>query len=418
MSKNNYNYSLGIKPSTLIRILVISKMLKSRQSHYLHLDLILMLLFFITVSLLAIYNAQQLGQYPDNNFVLKQLIYYSLGISVAIAIQFIDIEQLYKTSLYLYILGVLSLVILRFSPEAIAKPINGAKSWFNNKVPFISIQPSEFAKIFFVLFLAYIIYQHQKRFARQTIKSDLWLIVKLLLATVLPAFLIWKQPDLGTTIVFLFITTVLIVLSGVDWKIIAVLFTTGITVVVLAVLLIVNFPDFSKEVLKIEPHQINRVLTWFDPSSQDSNDRYHIDLSLLTVGSGQLTGKGMNSAQVQIPEAHTDFIFSIIGESFGFIGAAVVILVFFLFLYKLVTLGMKSNIFSPYASYVCYGFMALILIHTFQNIGMTIGLMPITGIPLLFISYGGSTIISTMIAYGIIYRIAVEQSKQEDFLFN
>src|SRR5690625_7498153 len=97
----------------------------------------------------------------------------------------------------------------------------------------------------------------------------------------------------------------------------------------------------------------------------------------------------MSSAQVQIPEAHTDFIFSIIGESFGFIGASVVILVFFLFLYKLVTLGMKSMLFSPFASYICYGFMALILIHTFQNIGMTIGLIPITGILLLFISYEG-----------------------------
>lgn len=393
------------------------QMLKGRQSHYLHLDLILMLLFFIVISSLAIYNAQQLEQYPDN-FVVKQLLYYAIGIGVAIVIQFVDIEQMYKTSLYLYLLGVLSLIVLHFSPVAIARPVNGAKSWFNNKVPFISIQPSEFAKVFFVLFLAYLIYRHHQKYTQQTIKSDLWLSAKLLLSTVVPAYLIWKQPDLGTTLVFLFITGVLIILSGVDWKIIAIMFVTGVVAVVGAVLLIVNFPDFSKEVLRIEPHQINRVLTWTDPSTQDSNDRYHIDLSLQTIGSGQLTGKGMKSAEVEIPEAHTDFIFSIIGESFGFLGSTVVILVFFLFLYRLVTLGMKVSSHNPYASYVCYGFMALILIHTFQNIGMTIGLMPITGIPLLFISYGGSTILSTMIAYGIIYRIAVEQSKQEDFLFN
>ncbi|HLS24230.1 MAG TPA: FtsW/RodA/SpoVE family cell cycle protein [Pseudogracilibacillus sp.] len=392
-------------------------MLKGRQSHYLHLDLILMLVFFILVSSLAIYNAQQLEQYPDN-FVVKQLIYYAIGIGVAISIQFVDLDQMYRTSFYLYLLGVVSLIILHFSPEAIARPVNGAKSWFNNKVPFISIQPSEFAKIFFVLYLAYLIYRHQKKYRQQTLRSDLILIGKMLLATVVPAFLIWKQPDLGTTLVFLFITAVLIVLSGVDWKIIAVMFTSGVVAVVGAVLLIVNFPDFSENVLRIEPHQIKRVTTWFDPSMQDSNDRYHIDLSLQTVGSGQITGKGMKSAQVQLPEAHTDFIFSIIGESFGFLGSTVVILVFFLFLYKLVTLGMKVASHNPFASYVCYGIMALILIHTFQNIGMTIGLMPITGIPLLFISYGGSTTLSTMIAYGIIYRIAVEQSKQEDFLFN
>lgn len=391
-------------------------MFKSRQSHYLHLDLILFLLFFIVISLLAINNAQQLGQYNDN-FVVKHLVFYMLGIMLAAAIQFVDLEQLYKTSFYLYILGVLSLVILHFSPESIAKPVNGAKSWFNN-LPFISIQPSEFTKLFLILFLAYLIYRHQQKYAQQTIASDLWLIAKIFGVTLIPAFFIWKQPDLGTTLVFLFIAGILIILSGVDWRLIAVILTTGIAAATAAVLLIVNFPDFAQNVLKIEPHQINRVLTWFDPSSQDSNDRYHLDLSLMTVGSGQLTGKGMNSAQVQIPEAHTDFIFAIIGESFGFVGGAVVILVFFLFLYRLVILGMKSAEFSPYASYICYGFFALILIHTFQNIGMTIGIVPITGIPLLFISYGGSTTLSTMMMFGIIYRIATEQSKQESFLFN
>lgn len=391
-------------------------MFKSRQSHYLHLDLILFLLFFIVISLLAINNAQQLGQYNDN-FVVKHLVFYMLGIMLAAAIQFVDLEQLYKTSFYLYILGVLSLVILHFSPESIAKPVNGAKSWFNN-LPFISIQPSEFTKLFLILFLAYLIFRHQQKYAQQTIASDLWLIAKIFGVTLIPAFFIWKQPDLGTTLVFLFIAGILIILSGVDWRLIAVILTTGIAAATAAVLLIVNFPDFAQNVLKIEPHQINRVLTWFDPSSQDSNDRYHLDLSLMTVGSGQLTGKGMNSAQVQIPEAHTDFIFAIIGESFGFVGGAVVILVFFLFLYRLVILGMKSAEFSPYASYICYGFFALILIHTFQNIGMTIGIVPITGIPLLFISYGGSTTLSTMMMFGIIYRIATEQSKQESFMFN
>lgn len=392
-------------------------MFKGRQSHYIQLDLIVILILFILISSLGIYNAQQLGQY-DDNFVVKQLIYYAIGIGVAILIQLVDLEQMYRSSFYLYLLGVVSLIVLHFSPTSIARPVNGAKSWFNNKVPFISIQPSEFAKIFLVLFLAYIIYKHQQKYTVQTIKSDLTLIGKMFLATIIPSLLIWKQPDLGTTLVFLFIMGVLIVLSGVDWKIIAVMFVSGLLAVIGAVLIIVNFTDFAQDVLKIEPHQIKRVLTWFDPSIQDSNDRYHIDLSLQTVGSGQLTGKGMNSAEVQIPEAHTDFIFSIIGESFGFIGSTFVVLLFFLFLYRLVTLGMKVASHNPFASYVCYGFMALILIHTFQNIGMTIGLMPITGIPLLFISYGGSTTLSTMIAFGIIYRIAVEQSEHDDFIFN
>src|SRR5690625_1602284 len=158
-------------------------------------------------------------------------------------------------------------------------------------------------------------------------------------------------------------------------------------------------------------------MTWFDPTQQVSDDTFQIDRSLQAVGSGKLTGKGMKSLQVHLPEAHTDFIFSVIGESFGFIGSALVVFLFFLLLYRLVTLGMKTYEFNPFASYFCFGFMSLILIHTFQNIGMTIGMVPITGIPLLFISYGGSTTLSTLIGFGIVYRIAVENSRQDDFLF-
>lgn len=392
--------------------------MSKKQSHYLQLDLIILLLAFIVISLLAIFNAQQLGQYQnEGNFVLKQVIYYAIGIFLLIALQFFDLEQLYKSSLYFYIFGVLLVVILHFSPHSIARPVNGSKSWFN-EIPFITIQPSEITKIVFIMFLAAIIVKHKEKFVNNTVNSDLWLILKIILITILPVVFILKQPDLGTSVVFFFIAGMLIIMSGIDWKILFVMIVGGIAALVMAVLLIVNFPELSQTVLGIKPYQIDRVMTWFDPTQQVEDDRYQIDRSLLTIGSGQLTGKGMNNPEVALPEAHTDFIFSIIGESFGFIGASIVIFVFFLLIYKLVTLGMKSFQFSPYGSYVCFGFMALVLIHTFQNIGMTIGIMPITGIPLLFISYGGSTILSTMIGYGIVYRVAVEQSRQQDFLFN
>ena len=357
----------------------LSKMSK-KQSHYIQLDLIILLLALMVVSILAIYNAQQLGQYEhEGNFAIKQIIYFAMGVILVVALQFIDLEQLYKSSLYLYIFGVLLVVILHFSPHSIARPVNGSKSWFN-EIPFITIQPSEVTKIVFILFLAAIIVKHKEKFVDSTLNSDLWLITKLLLTTILPIAFILKQPDLGTSVVFLFITGVLIILSGIDWKILLTLIVGGVATIVLSVLLIVNFPELSQTVLGIKSYQIERIMTWFDPTQQVSDDRYQIDRSLLTIGSGQLTGKGMNSAEVALPEAHTDFIFSIIGESFGF--------------------------------------MALILVHTFQNIGMTIGIMPITGIPLLFISYGGSTTLSTMIGFGIVYRVAVEQSRQRDFLFN
>lgn len=390
--------------------------MSKKQSHYIQLDLIILLLAFITISVLAIYNAQQLGQYPGQNFASRQLIYFGIGILLLILLQFVDTEILYKSSVYLYIFGVLIVVLLHFSPASIAEPVNGAKSWFN-RIPFITIQPSEFTKIAIIVFLAMLVVKHKEKFKVATAKSDLWLIAKILLFTALPVAFIAVQTDLGTAIVFMFIAGIIILLSGIDWKILSLILVTGISAVVLAVFLVVNFPEIATEKLGIQPYQIKRVVTWFDPTVQVSDDTFQIDRSLLSVGSGQLTGKGMKSAEVGLPEAHTDFIFSIIGESFGFVGAALTIFLFFLLIYRLVTLGMKAYETNPFGAYICFGFMAMILIHTFENIGMTIGIMPITGIPLLLVSYGGSTTLSTMIGFGIVYRVAVEESRQQDFLF-
>ncbi|MGM8365673.1 FtsW/RodA/SpoVE family cell cycle protein [Virgibacillus sp. W0181] len=387
-----------------------------KQSHYIQLDFIILLILFIGVSLLAIFNAQQLEQYSGENFVLKQTVFFAASIAILAAIQFVDLDQLYKASIFIYCFGVLLLVILHFSPPGIAKEINNAKSWFT-AIPGFSLQPSEFTKIAFIIFLAAMISKHKEKFMKNTLKSDLLLLVKIIISTILPSLFILEQPDLGSAIVFIFIAGVLIILSGIDWKIIALLVLGSTVAIAATLLLIINFPDLSQSVLGIKPYQMDRVMTWFDPSQQTGDDRFQIDRSLLAVGSGQLIGKGMTSLQVYLPEAHTDFIFSVIGESFGFIGGAAIILLYFLLMYKLVTLGLKSYQFNVFGSFLCFGFLSLLLIHAFQNIGMTIGIMPITGIPLLLISYGGSSIISTMIGYALVYRVAVEYSRQNDYLF-
>ena len=388
---------------------------KNTQSNYIQLDFIIILLALMIISVLAIYNAQQLGQYNEN-FALKQTIYFALGIFFVISIQFIDIDVIYKLSSYFYLFGVLLVILLYFSPNSIARPVNNAKSWFN-ELPFFTIQPSEIAKIFLILFMARLIVKHQEKYVVNTMKADFWLVTKLILAVAIPVSFIIQEPDLGISLVFLFITAVVIILSNINWKLLCTLIVGGGLFVTLSLFLTVNFPDLAEKVLGIKPYQIERVTTWFDPTEQVDSDRYQIERSLTTIGSGELTGKGLDNAEVALPEAHTDFIFSIVGESFGFIGSAVVIFIFFLLLYRLVTLGISSFEFSPYAAYICFGFMAMLVIHTFQNIGMTIGLMPVTGVPLLFLSYGGSTVLSTMLLFGIIYRIAVEESRQQEFLF-
>src|SRR5699024_6124616 len=138
--------------------------------------------------------------------------------------------------------------------------------------------------------------------------------------------------------------------------------------VTLALFLTVNFPDLAEKGLGIKPYEIERVTTWVDPTEQVDNDSYQIESSLTTSGSGALTAKDLGRPEVALAEAHTDFIFSIVGESFGFVGSAVVIFIFFLLIYRLVTLGLSSFEFSPYAAYICFGFMAMLVIHTFQNI--------------------------------------------------
>lgn len=386
-----------------------------KQSHYIQTDLIVILILFITVSLVAIFNAQQLEQYVGQNYVFKQAVWFLVSILIVAAIQFFDLDQLYKASVFIYGFGVLILIVLKLSPDSIAKTINGSKSWFTG-IPGLSLQPSEFTKIALILFLAAIISHHKEKQENSTIKSDIFLLLKIISATLLPFIFTFIQPDLGSSLVYVFIAGVLVLLSGIDWKILTTLILGGAVLAVGIVALIVTFPDFSQSLLGIKPYQINRVLIWFDPT-QTGSDTFHIDRSMLSLGSGQLFGKGMSGIQVRLPEAHTDFIFSIIGESFGFLGTAAVVLLYFMFFYKLVRLGLKVTKYSVFGGYISFGFMSLLLIHTFQNIGMTVGIMPITGIPLLLISYGGSSVLSTMIGFGLVYRVAVEYSIQGDYLF-
>lgn len=389
--------------------------MSKKQSYYIQTDLIFLFSLFVITSLLAIFSAQQLDQYEGENFVLRQIIWFAVGVLIVAAMQFMDLEQLYKASVYFYAIGVFVLFVLLISPESIARTINGAKSWFT--LPGLSLQPAEFAKITTILYTGVVISKHRTKYVANTMKTDFLLIGKILGVTLLPVLLILQQPDFGTAMVYLAVAGIMILISGVNWKIILTLIVGGGTVGGGLLLLIINFPTIAQVVLGIEEYQINRILTWFDPTQASGDATFHFDRALMALGSGQLFGKGIDGIEVYYPEAQTDFIFAVIGESFGFVGGAFVIFLYFMLLYKLITLGLSIYQHSPFAAYFCFGFLSMLLIHVFQNIGMTLGIMPITGIPLLLISYGGSSVLSTMFGLGIVYRIAVEQSIQNDYLF-
>lgn len=378
-------------------------------------DLIFLFTLFVCVSLLSIYNAQQLEQYEGTNFVLRQIAWFAVGVGIVAAIQFLDLEQLQKASIYIYGISIFVLIVLLISPDSIAREINGAKSWFT--LPGLSLQPAEFTKVTTILFLSAVISKHKTKYEVSSIKSDTFLLAKILLFTGIPVGLIMLQPDFGTAMVYLFISGMLIILSGINWRIILSLIVIISSAGAAIIGFIIKFPVLAQELIGIKQYQVNRILTWFDPTQQSSDATFHFDRAYMALGSGQLFGKGMGSLEVNYPEAHTDFIFSVIGESFGFIGSAIVIFLYFMLLYKLVTLGLSIYKQSPFGTFFCYGFLSLLLVHVFQNIGMTLGIMPITGIPLLLVSYGGSSVMSTMLGLGVIYRVAVEYSIQNDYLF-
>lgn len=149
--------------------------------------------------------------------------------------------------------------------------------------------------------------------------------------------------------------------------------------------------------------KFKRVYSWLDPYSYPSDEGYILLTSMTAIGSGRINGKGFQCREVYIPENHTDFIFSVIGEEYGFIGASLVITLFFILIYHLTRVALELK--DPFSLYVCTGIIAMITFHAFENLGMTIQLLPITGIPLPFISYGGSSLMSNMLAIGLVFSM-------------
>jgi rod shape determining protein RodA len=362
--------------------------------------LTLLLFLFFLVSCIAIYSGQASNQYEGTNFLIQQIFWYGVGaIIIAIVMQF-DSDQIRKLSWILYGFGILLLLILAIAPVSKLTPrINGAQSWF--QLPIGSIQPSEFMKVFLILGLSITIYRHNEKHLNRTIKTDFILLFKIGLVTALPISLVMMQPDLGTSLVMLAIMTGLIFISGISWKIILSLYGTGATLAGIIFYFVIWAPEILEKYLGVKPYQFDRIYAWLDPVNNAAG--YHLSNSLKAIGSGLLTGKGFGERKVYIPESHTDFIFSVIGEEYGFIGSSIVIGLFFLLIYHLTKTALETV--DPYNTYICVGVISMITFHVFQNIGMTIQVLPITGIPLPFISYGGSSLMGNMLAMGLIYSI-------------
>ncbi|UQD53240.1 rod shape-determining protein RodA [Bacillus methanolicus] len=381
----------------------------SKQNSNSRLDygLVSILLLLFLASCVAIYSAQMTGQYHEN-FLLKQILWYIVGCGIIAAVITLDSDQLKKISWYAYGFGLFLLGFLIVAPSSIAPVINGAKSWF--KVPGMgSLQPSEFVKVFIILTLARVIEEHHQKYRLKTTQTDFMLFIKIGIVTMVPLMLVMQQPDLGTSLVFIAIMLGMIFISGISWKILVPIFGTVVSLIGIIFYFVLWKPDILEKYLGVKQYQFGRIYSWIDPYNYQSTAGYQLTKSLLAIGSGQTTGKGFGTRDVYLPESHTDFIFSIIGEEFGFIGASVLVSLFFLLIYQITKIGMETK--NPFYTYVCVGVISMITFHVFQNIGMTIGLLPITGIPLPFISYGGSSLMGNMLAVGLIFSIRYHNKK-------
>ncbi|MGA4719854.1 FtsW/RodA/SpoVE family cell cycle protein [Fictibacillus nanhaiensis] len=370
---------------------------------------ILFILFLLSIiSLMFIYSGQQSGQYNDN-FVPKQIFWYTLSTILMLAIARLDFEQLKRMSWYFYGIVLFFIVMLIFAPESIAKPINGSKAWY--QLPFLgSFQPSEFMKIALILVLSNIVESHNYQYIQRTIRSDLYLIYKMGLACLAPVIFVAIQPDSGMIMLYLSIILSIIFISGVSWKIILAVISLPSIVLTALIVIYFKFNNFfqTKLLVLLLPHQRSRINGWLNPFEY-TDQGYQTKQAITAIGSGWYSGKGWMEGIMYVPEAHTDFIFSIIGEDTGFLGTSIVVSLFFLLIYKIVILGVKSN--YSFGGYMCSGIIGLLSFQIFQNVGMNIGLLPVTGVTLPFLSYGGSSLLSNMMLMGIVLGVSVQTNR-------
>ncbi|MFC7319598.1 FtsW/RodA/SpoVE family cell cycle protein [Halobacillus campisalis] len=368
------------------------------------------LILFMIISCVALYSAQQSAQYNEN-FMMKQLVWYVVGGGIIGVMLYFEPDFYKKISWPLYLAGLIALLALVIAPSTIAPVIKGQKSWF--VLPGLgSIQPSEFMKVFTILILANVVTNHHERIRVKDLKSDFLLLGKIVGLTLAPLALIMQQPDLGTGLVFIAIMGGMIIISGIRWRVILPIFGTLAAAGTFIIWLAIRFPQILDQYLGVKQYQLGRIYSWLNPEQYSSSEGFQLIRAMRAIGSGQMYGKGLGEREVYLPESHSDFIFSIIGEEYGFIGSCVVLLAFFLFIYRLTTIASRAN--HKFSTYVIVGLICMIAFHVFQNIGMSIQLLPITGIPLPYISYGGSSLLAFLLAIGLAFSVSYHH---RDFMF-
>ena len=349
-----------------------------------NLDMWLVLLTFVA-AVFGIVMISSAGGEGAVRYVIVQSAAFIIGCVGVFALMILDYEYLSRISKYLEIVCIALLVLVLI--PGIGTKENGARSWFS--LGPVSLQPAELVKIVFII-----------GFAKQLSESegminDFRTILKLIAYAAVPVLLILVQPDFGTASVFMFVCVILLFVAGIGVK-----YIIGGVASLAAILPFAWF-------FILQDYQKNRIINVFNPENDPSGSGYHVLQSKLAVGSGRIFGSGLYKGASQLnnslPERHTDFIYSVVCEELGIIGGIIVVLLMSAIIIRCIYIGINAR--NSLGTYICIGIAAMLAFQTFENIGMCVGLFPVTGITLPFFSYGGSSMLTTMLSIGIVLNV-------------
>lgn len=353
--------------------------------------MLLIVIALSIISVIAIYSAGYNSENSSNEYI-KQILWITVSIIIMVAICVLDYNLTASLGYPLYIVTFILLILVLFT-----NPINGARSWFDLKS--FTLQPSEFMKIAYILVAAKIIdYMHSKD--KKYINSIKGLAIILSLFAI-PVILIAIQPDFGTAMVFASITLFMLFKAGLNYKYILLL------IIILLIIAPITYFFVLSDI------QQERILVFFNPERDPLGTGYNAIQSRLAVGSGMIFGTGLLSGtQTQfgyLPVKSSDFIYSVISEEMGFVISVAILIMYIILLLRILKIVRETE--DTLGSSICMGVFGMFFFHFIENIGMTIGLMPITGIPLPFLSYGGSSTLINFVALGLVFSVCVRRKQ-------
>jgi len=360
------------------------------------------LVVILVMSLFVLSSASASIVSDPTYFVTKQAMWIVIGLVAMVAAISINYTQFARHNRLLYVLNIL--LLLSVLIPGVGTEVNGATSWI--KVGPFSLQPVEFSKLLMIITFANFLVTKQGQL--NTFKE----LIPCFLYFALPLLLILKQPDLGSSLVFIAILFGMLLVGGARLGLLAGITTAGLGGAISAVFLHLKLGM----PLPIKQYQLMRLLVFLNPYADGKGGRgagYNVIQSLAAVGSGKFWGQGLGKgSQVQLnflPEHHTDFIFSVVGEELGFIGSIFLLSMYFLLLYRCIKIALNSK--DLFGSLIVIGIVSMFTYHIIQNVGMAIGMMPITGIPLPMLSYGGSSMLANLIAIGLVLNVNFRRKK-------